>query len=166
MNPNPSPFTTEWNVVLAISLASCLMSFGPSGVRALALPFLACSVVLLIVLVAHETSANQSVNPKETVRRKPPIEWSILRNARPAPGTAVGTYAGNEFPTLVIDEFGRPFEYVGVAPRRIGGQCAIDALKPEEFIVQLGLLYIATNEREVGKQSPFQPCATHSENPR
>jgi hypothetical protein len=56
-----------------------------------------CST-LLIVLLTHETSATQSVNPKETLRRKPPIEWSILDDARPAPGTAVGTYAGNEFP--------------------------------------------------------------------
>jgi len=53
---------------------------------------------LLIVLLTHETSANQSVNPKEVVRRNPPIEWSILDDARPAPGTAVGTYPGNEFP--------------------------------------------------------------------
>ena len=64
-----------------------------------------CST-LLIVLLTHETSANQSVNPKETVRRKPPIEWSILDDARPAPGTAVGTYAGNEFPKEI-----RPAEH-------------------------------------------------------
>ena len=49
-----------------------------------------CST-LLIVLLTHETSATQSVNPKETLRRKPPIEWSILLDARPAPGTAIGT---------------------------------------------------------------------------
>ena len=64
-----------------------------------------CST-LLIVLLTHETSANQSVNPKETVRRKPPIEWSILDDARPTPGTAVGTYAGNEFPKEI-----RPAEH-------------------------------------------------------
>ena len=64
-----------------------------------------CST-LLIVLLTHKTSANQSVNPKETVRRKPPIEWSILDDARPTPGTAVGAYAGNEFPKEI-----RPAEH-------------------------------------------------------
>jgi hypothetical protein len=65
--PSPSPFATEWIVVLAISLASCRLSFGPPEARALALPFMASSVVLLIVLVAHERDA-KSVYPKEMAK--------------------------------------------------------------------------------------------------
>jgi hypothetical protein len=154
MNPKPSPFTTEWIVVLAISLASCLLSFGPASARALALVFMACAVALLSVLIAHEISSNQPVNPKEiakpvaTVRRGPPIEWSIVHDVRPAPGTAVVTYAKNELPKLVIDGYGRLFEYVGVAPRRIDGEFDVDALKPREFIVRPGHVYRYRKERK------------------
>jgi hypothetical protein len=141
MYPKPSRFMTEWIVVLAISLASCLLSLGPAWAQALALPFTACSAALLIALLAHDTGANRSVN-------RPPIEWSSLHDARPAPGTAVGTYAGNEFPRLVIDGYGRLFEYVGVAPRLIDGQFDVDALKRGEFIVRPGLVYRYRKERQ------------------
>ena len=75
--------------------------------------------------------------PVATVRRRPPIEYSILHDARPS-GPSIGTYADHEFPELVVDGYGRQFEYAGVTSRRIDGQFDDDALKPGEMIVRSG----------------------------
>ncbi len=74
--------------------------------------------------------------PVATVRRRPPIEYCILHDARPS-GPSIGTYADHEFPELVVDGYGRQFEYAGVTSRRIDGQFD-DALKPGEMIVRPG----------------------------
>jgi hypothetical protein len=75
-----------------------------------------------------------------------PIEYSILDDVQPA-GRSVGTYAGREIPESVVDEFGRRFVYVGVAPRKWNGRYDGDALGPGEFIVRPGLVYRYENTK-------------------
>lgn len=69
-----------------------------------------------------------------------PIEYSILHGVTPA-GRSVGTYAGQDIPETIVDEFGRHFAYVGVAPRKWNGHYDGNALAPGEFIVPPGLVY-------------------------
>ena len=78
--------------------------------------------------------------PGAVVRSRPPIEYSILHDAKPV-GPAIGIYAGCSFSDIVIDRYGRLFDFTGVAPRQMNGQLDVDALRPGEFILQPGLIY-------------------------
>ena len=69
-----------------------------------------------------------------------PIEYSILHNAKPI-GPSMGFYADREVTESVIDEFGRRFVYVDVAPRKCNGAFDVDALAAGEVIVRPGLVY-------------------------
>jgi hypothetical protein len=78
--------------------------------------------------------------PLASISRDKPIEYSMIHSARSA-GPAIGTYAGEEIYESIVDEFGRLFYFTGIAPRRLDGGFAAEALKPGEFILQPGLVY-------------------------
>jgi hypothetical protein len=69
-----------------------------------------------------------------------PIEYSILRDVTQE-GCSMGSYNGQDISESVIDEFGRRFAYVGLAPRKWNGDYDGNALGPGEFIVPPGLVY-------------------------
>jgi hypothetical protein len=69
-----------------------------------------------------------------------PIEYSILHDVKPT-GPSLGVYNESEIPDSVVDDCGRRFVYVGVAPRRWNGQFDGDTLRPGEFILRPGLVY-------------------------
>ena len=77
-----------------------------------------------------------------------PIEWSMVHNAR-ATGPSIGYYADREIAESVVDEFGRCFFYVGVAPRKQNGAFNVDALAAGEFILQPGLIYRCAGTKAV-----------------
>jgi hypothetical protein len=85
--------------------------------------------------------------PGAIVRSRTPIEYSILHDAKAA-GPAIGIYAGCSFSDIVIDRYGRLFDYTGVALRRMNGEFDVDALRPGEFIVQPGLIYRHRKQRK------------------
>ena len=78
--------------------------------------------------------------PLASISPNRPIEYSMIHAARPA-GPTIGTYAGQEIYESIVDEFGRLFYFTGIAPRRLKGGFAAEALKPGEFILQPGLVY-------------------------
>jgi hypothetical protein len=68
------------------------------------------------------------------------LEYCMLHDVKPV-GRSVGFYADREIPESVIDQFGRRFDYVGVATRKPNGQLDGDALGTGEFILRPGLVY-------------------------
>ncbi len=60
------------------------------------------------------------------------IEYSILHDVEPA-GANIGFYSGRPIYESVIDQFGRRFEFIGLASRRQNGQFDADALRTGEF---------------------------------
>lgn len=72
--------------------------------------------------------------------RGQPLEYCILHNVQPV-GPSVGFYAGREIPETVVDDFGRRFEFVGIAARKTNGALDAEALGSGEFIVRPGLVY-------------------------
>jgi hypothetical protein len=74
------------------------------------------------------------------VQHQRPIEYAILHHPRPD-GGVIGSFADHPIFDAVVDEWGRRFEFAGVAPRRRDGQFDPDLLRKGEFIVQPGLIY-------------------------
>jgi len=77
-----------------------------------------------------------------------PIEYFVVHGARPV-GQSIGYYANNEISSLIVDDLGQRYTYVGVAPRKWNGRFDVDALRPCEFILLPGLVY----RREASKAS-------------
>ncbi|HUL07916.1 MAG TPA: hypothetical protein VLV76_16470 [Candidatus Acidoferrum sp.] len=75
-----------------------------------------------------------------------PVEYFILVEPR-ADGPLVGYLAGNPIRAAVIDHWGRRYSYAGVAPRRRSGQYDVEALGPDEWIIEPGLVYRDTGSR-------------------
>jgi hypothetical protein len=69
-----------------------------------------------------------------------PVEFVIIPGAR-ADGAVIGSINGFEIPEFVLDEFGRRYEYVGLASRRWNGKFDSDVLRAGEFIAEPGLVY-------------------------
>lgn len=67
-------------------------------------------------------------------------DYFLLVKPRPA-GARIGSYSGDPIPAAVVDEFGRRYVYVGLAPRRLDGGYDTAALGPGEWIVPPGLVY-------------------------
>ena len=68
------------------------------------------------------------------------LDFLWLHNARPA-GPVIGKIGDDEIPESVIDEFGRAYNYVGLAPRTWNGILDADGLKTGEFLFRSGLVY-------------------------
>ena len=77
-----------------------------------------------------------------------PVEYYVLVEPR-ADGPLLGYYAGRPIPAAVVDYWGRRYRYVGVAPRRRGGQYDVESLHQGEWIVEPGLVYRDASSREV-----------------
>jgi hypothetical protein len=68
------------------------------------------------------------------------LEYCILHDVKPV-GRTMGFFADREIPEAVVDQFGRRFDYVGVASRKPNGKLDAEALGPGEFILRPGLVY-------------------------
>jgi len=69
-----------------------------------------------------------------------PLEYCVLQVAQTGP--AVGRLGDNPIADVVVDESGRHYRFVGVAPRLENGRVNVDALRPDEWIVEPGLVYV------------------------
>ena len=81
-----------------------------------------------------------------------PIEYYILRNAGPNEGPIVGYLAGQPILGSVVDPLGRRYRFAGLAPRLRDGQFDVALLRPGEWIVEPGLVYMSDDD--VGPQRP------------
>ncbi len=63
-----------------------------------------------------------------------------------ADGPVIGIYDNCPIAAAVVDHLGQRFIYVGVAPRRPGGQYDFTALRPGEWIAEPGLVYVSDLE--------------------
>lgn len=75
------------------------------------------------------------------VGRRIPTEYFVLANLQPV-GPVIGHLAGQPIAETVIDGHGSRYRYVGVAPRDPDGRFDVEALKPGEWIVKPGLVYL------------------------
>jgi hypothetical protein len=69
-----------------------------------------------------------------------PIEYFTLDIDREGP--AIGYLGGRPIPGTVIDIAGQHYRFAGLAPRRSDGEIDIAALRPREWIVRPGLVYL------------------------
>jgi hypothetical protein len=77
-------------------------------------------------------------------------DYSVLDRATGS-GEMIGSFRDHPIYERVIDEFGRVYAYLGVAPRRRDGSFDVDALGPGEFVVPPGLLYLCEETRAKSK---------------
>lgn len=69
-----------------------------------------------------------------------PIDYVLIHGAQSS-GASIGIFDGEDIPETLMDNSGRNFTYVGLAPRTWSGQLDRDALGPGEFIFRSGLVY-------------------------
>jgi hypothetical protein len=69
------------------------------------------------------------------------VDYFLLQEPR-AEGPLVGYYAGQAISERVIDCFGQHYRFVGVASRLPNGCYDVDALRPGEWLVEPGLVYV------------------------
>ena len=82
------------------------------------------------------------VIPAPPRSRSVPVEYFILTGVS-LKGDIVGTVDGRPVLEFAIDEVGKRYRFVGVAPRLPGGRYDVLALKQGEWIVEPGLVYAA-----------------------
>jgi hypothetical protein len=70
-----------------------------------------------------------------------PTEYFILANLQ-SDGPVVGHLAGKPIREAVIDQDGRRYRFTGVMPHTREGRFAVESLRPGEWIVQPGLIYV------------------------
>lgn len=68
-----------------------------------------------------------------------PIEYFTLDID--SAGQVIGYLGGEPIPGTVVDTQGQRYRYAGLAPRRSDGEIDIAALRPDEWIVNPGLIY-------------------------
>jgi len=74
-------------------------------------------------------------------KRNLPVEYYILDVD--SEGAIVGYIGERPVPGIVIDCLGHSYRYAGLAPRCLDGRLDVLSLKPGEWIVQPGLLYVS-----------------------
>ena len=74
-------------------------------------------------------------------------DYSILRRTK-ASGDLVGVFHDQPIYEQVIDEYGRAYSYVGLAPLRRDGSFDVGGLGPGEFVLPPGLLYRSEESRK------------------
>ena len=57
-------------------------------------------------------------------------------------GPAIGYLNGQPIPATVVDRDGHRYAYAGLAPRCRDGRLDVEALKPNEWIVRPGFVYL------------------------
>lgn len=60
-------------------------------------------------------------------------------------GPTLGCFCDLPISSLVVDEAGHCYRFVGIMPRRASGAYELDKLAPEEWIVSPGLIYRLRN---------------------
>jgi hypothetical protein len=83
-----------------------------------------------------------------------PVEFVIIHGAR-ADGAIIGSVNGFGIAEFVLDEFGRRYEYAGLASRRGNGKFDADVLGIGEFILEPGLVYRILKSRVRQVRLPF-----------
>lgn len=92
-----------------------------------------------------------------SARAKRSDDYAILHHTT-ASGALIGSFRDHPIYERVIDEFGRVYGYVGLAPCRRDGSFDVDAFAQGEFVLLPGLLYLceeARAKRDATKSSPF-----------
>jgi len=62
-------------------------------------------------------------------------------------GAIIGRLADHQISETVVDGRGSSYRYVGVATRNPNGRYDVEALRPGEWIVQPGLVYVLEAKR-------------------
>ena len=83
-----------------------------------------------------------------------PVEFVIINCAR-ADGAVIGSINGCDIAEFVLDEFGRRYEYAGLASRRWNGKFDAGVLGVGEFILEPGLVYRILKSRVRQVSRPF-----------
>ncbi len=68
-------------------------------------------------------------------------DYAILHHTTGS-GELIGSYRDHPIYEQVIDEFGRVYSYLGLAPCRRDGSFDVDSFGPGEFALPPGLLYL------------------------
>lgn len=82
--------------------------------------------------------------------RNIPAEYFVLANLD-GTGNVIGRLADHMIRETVVDARGSSYRYVGVAPRLADGRFDVEALRPGEWIVQPGLVYMLESESAAGQ---------------
>jgi hypothetical protein len=81
------------------------------------------------------------------VGRSVPTEYFVLANPQPE-GAVIGNVGDLLIHETVIDDNGLRYRFAGVASRDPDGRIDVEALRPGEWIVQPGLVYIIEEEAQ------------------
>lgn len=73
-------------------------------------------------------------------------DYAILQHTVGS-GELIGSYRDQPIYEQVIDEFGRAYTYLGLAPCRRDGSFDVDSFGPGEFVLPPGLLYLCEEAR-------------------
>lgn len=82
-----------------------------------------------------------------------PVEYFLLANVR-FDGATIGYLAGKPIREVVVDADGAAYYFAGVAPRDSSGRFDVCALRQGEWIVQPGLVYVASGKADHAKTLP------------
>jgi hypothetical protein len=75
------------------------------------------------------------------VGRRMPTEYFVLAHPRPE-GVVIGNVGDLLIYEAVVDGNGLRYRFAGIAPRDPDGRLDVEALRPGEWIVQPGLVYV------------------------
>jgi hypothetical protein len=81
-----------------------------------------------------------------------PTEYFVLANLQ-ADGAVIGRLGDQPIPETVIDGNGLRYRYAGVAPRGSDGRPDVEALRPGEWIVKPGLVYLMEDDEPRRKEA-------------
>jgi hypothetical protein len=97
----------------------------------------------------HKTPTRFWLSPR--VGRSVPSEYFTLTTLR-FEGAVIGHHAGRPIHETVIDGKGCRYNYAGVAPRDVDGHVDIESLRPGEWIVEPGLVYLFEDDGPLPRQ--------------
>jgi hypothetical protein len=83
--------------------------------------------------------------PDVCAERNPYAECRVVVEPR-ADGPVIGFYDGRPIATSIVDGFGRHYVYRGAASRREDGRYDFNALAPDEWLVEPGLVYAYSSD--------------------
>lgn len=73
--------------------------------------------------------------------RNRPVDYFMLQEPK-GEGLLVGHFAGAPIPERMTDCFGLRYRFAGIASRLTDGRYDLDALRPGEWLVEPGLIYV------------------------
>jgi hypothetical protein len=76
-----------------------------------------------------------------------PVEYFILSGLH-GEGPAIGYLGGRPICGTMVDGGGKRYRYAGMAPRRRDGAFDVAGLRPGEWLVEPGLIYVADDGSE------------------